>query len=36
MGIYYKLYGSSVNKLMTYLSFGEDEKCHEHLGTPTA
>ena len=29
MGIYHKLYGSSVYKVMTYLACGEDEKCHE-------
>lgn len=29
MGIYHKLYGSSVYKVMTYLACGEDEKCHK-------
>ena len=29
MGIYHKLYGSSVYKVMTYLACEEDEKCHE-------
>ena len=29
MGIYQKLYSSSVYKVMTYLACGEDEMCHE-------
>ena len=29
IGIYQKLYASSVYKVMTYLACGEDQKCHE-------
>ena len=29
MGIYHKLYGSSVYKVMAYLACEEDEKCHD-------